>query len=240
MIPGFGLVRRLLMPLIILAAIGAGASFWVEGQAEQRVASVAQERFGLSKRPRVDIGGGLILVNVFRGELPAVTIEADDVRLRSFDLEQVTLALRDLTFDGGVLGSGDLAVTVGEGEATAIATQDAFNAMLRREKRDARVVLQQDRVRVRARRTIAGVPRTVVATGRFRLRRSTLTFVPQQVTVDGEEPPPGLEQEARRQATFSVRLPRLPGDLSIEQVAVRPGRAVFTSTLKNQKLELSG
>ena len=234
------LIRRLLMPFIILAGLAIGASIYVEAQVEKRVAMLAQDRFGLAQRPRVDIGGGLVLLNVFSGTIPEVTMEADDVRVRSLELRTTKLTLRELSVDGSVLGSGDLTVTVGEGEATATTDEAAINALLRREGEDATVRLLDGQARVRARRVIGGARRTIVATGRFRVSRSVLTFVPRTVTVDGERPPAALEEEAKRQARVSVRLPRLPGDFTIEQVVATPGTLTFTSRIEDEKLELSG
>lgn len=237
MIPGFRLLRRLAIGVVILGALFVAANVVAERVAEDKIAQAVQKHFELAVRPTIRIGGFPILLNVVRGDLPEVSFEARNLRVQDLTVALVRVRL-DSIHASGLFGGG-LRVTVGRGSVLAQVTDAALNVYLKSHGQNATIRLREGQTAVvRATRPLAGRNRKIVATGAVRYARGRFTFTPRTVTVDGQVPPPGFEQEARRRSTLSVALPTLPGKIAIDRVETHAGFARLSAVLKDQRISL--
>lgn len=237
LVPGFGIVRRLLMLLVIPGILFLAANGAIERVAEDRMGDAAKRTFGLERRPAVDVSGFPLIVNIFRGRLPGISVTAEDVDLQGMRFRSVAIELKDIAAKNGFLSSSPT-LTIGTGSASAEATEKALGAYLAERDQPATVRLLAGEARIRARRPFLGRQRTFAARGVFSLRRGVLRFEPRTVTVDGEPPPRGFEAEARRRARIEVRLPSLPGGIKPTTLESHPGFLRAAARLRDYGLKL--
>jgi len=95
-------VRKLLITLVVLAALLLAADFGTRAYAESRTAEAVQAELGLSAAPDVSIEGFPFLYHAVRGQYPQVIITASNIDnallpgiRATLTLSQVTLPPRD-------------------------------------------------------------------------------------------------------------------------------------------------
>lgn len=237
------ILRRLIVPVIFLAALFLGASVVLENFAESQLAGGAGRALGLEKRPSVEIDAFPIIYRVIQGSIPGVRIEARDFVVEHLEISELAIAMRGVRADLDVLIRSDrFDLKVDDGEATARITEDATNAFLVFEKVDARVTFRADgTVFVRTDRVVSGRTRRFEARGRMSLGGRKLTFKPSSVTVDGRtSASASLLARARRDTAFSVEIPKLPGNVLPSEVVVTQGQLALVASLKGYTLQLAG
>ena len=232
--------RRLITLAVLLVAIFLGASVLLENVTEGQMSTGIARTFDLERRPTVAIDAFPFLLRVFQGRIPGVRVEARDVVFEGLDVAALTVDMHGVRADLDVLIRSDrfdLHVETGTGSARV--TEDAINKFLAEDDEKVHVTLRPDgRVFVRADRTIGGRTRRFEATGPLRLSGRTLTFKPTTVRVDGQTPPAALEERGRRETTFSVEIPKLPGGIVPSTVTVRAGEMALVADLKGYTLVL--
>lgn len=236
------LVRRLFYAVVVLGILFVGANLVLEPVAESQLASAIRSSFDLDRRPVVKIDAFPIIVRILQGRIPHMTVTASNVAIdRGFVVAALAIDLFDLHASLDVLTKPkDADVTVARGKATAEMTETAVNAYLRSQAEDARVQIRDGSVVVRLDRVFAGRRRHLQATGTVALSSRRLSFKARRVTIDGDPPPPPLAARAKREASFSVLLPELPGGIVPTTVDLRAGRATFVAVLRGYRLKLSG
>lgn len=235
------LLRRLLIPVVFLVALFLGASVVLESFAESQLASGAGRALGLQARPDVQIDAFPIIYRVIQGRIPGIRIEARNFVIEHLEISELAIAMRGVHADFDVLIRSDrFDLKVDDGDGTATITEDAANAFLVHSKVDARMTFRADgTVFVRADRVVSGRTRRFEARGRFSLGGRKLSFKPSVVTVDGRpSTSASLAARARRDTTFSVDIPKLPGNLLPREVIVTQGRLALVAGLKGYVLEL--
>jgi hypothetical protein len=235
------ILRRLIVPVIFLAAIFLGASVVLENFAESQLAGGAGRALGLEKRPTVEIDAFPIIYRVIQGSIPGVRVEANDFVIEHLEISEFAIAMRGVRADLDVLIRSDrFDLKVDDGEATARITEDATNAFLVFEKVDARVTFRADgTVFVRTDRVVSGRTRRFEARGRMSLGGRKLTFKPSSVTVDGRRSASAsLLARARRDTAFSAEIPKLPGNVLPSEVVVTQGQLALVASLKGYTLQL--
>lgn len=234
------ILRRLLFPLILLAGIALGGSAVIENFAESQLAGGLRTTLGLERRPKVQIEAFPIILRAIQGRIPRVRINARSVVIEEFEIAELDIDLRGVRASLDVLiRSNRFDLAVEEGEGVARITEQSVNAFLQKRKIDAHVtLLNNGNVFVRADEVIAGRQRRFEATGKLTLGGRTLTFTPSQVTVDGQPPPRELAERARRETTFSVELPKLPGNILPKEVTVTGGELAMVANLNDYELKL--
>jgi hypothetical protein len=233
------LIRWLLTPIIILALLFVGANVVVGHLAEGKIASALQGTFHLSSKPAVKISGFPIILNIVNGKIPRVSFDASGATFEGLSMQEIKVALVDVTADGGFLRGGSIRLTVGAGTVQARATDAAVNAYLKAHGQNATMAFHAGRVVVRAVRSFLGRPRTLVATGNVAREGTSLVFRPSSVTVDGKAPPPGSEALAKQKTTVKVHLPKLPGGITSYGVKAVEGAVSISAILRDQLLDLS-
>jgi hypothetical protein len=241
MIPGFGLVRRLLFTALVLGGLFVFGNYYLTNQAEKRIGDAIEHTFNID-RVEVSIDDFPLVAHIFSGSIEHVTVTAHDVKLKGLHFASMRVNLRRLKLDGGLLGSGKLAVSVGHGVMSATTTTADIDAYLADHDQNATVELHPDQVVVRAVRTFAGARHHLVAGGRFELDRAkqVLRFVPLTVRVDGSKPPAALEAEAKRQATITITIPKLPIDIKADSVSTKEGAATVSADFRDRTLKIAG
>lgn len=230
------LIRRVVIPLVVLAALFFGLNVLARNVAADRIAQAAQSSFGLKEKPAVSLDGFPILVRALTGSLPGLSFEAVDVEVEGLLFEQVVVRMRDIEADGGLLRSGGLRVVIGRGEVRAVATDEAVNALLEQREQNATIAFAPNgRATVEATRRVGGRRRTIVASGTVSLdeAKQILRFEPDEVTVDGREPSGAMQREAKRRSTITLELPRLPGDLRVRVLQTAEGSVALAAVLED-------
>jgi LmeA-like phospholipid-binding len=232
--------RRLFTSVVLLVAVFLGASVLLENVAESQLASGIGRTLGLHTRPAVQIDAFPILYRVFQGRIPRVDVEAHDFTVKGLDVAQLSIDMRGVRADLDVLIRSDrFDLHVEKGQGSARVTEDSINEFLKEQGERARVTLRSDgTVFVRVDRSVGGTSHRFEATGRVGLNGRTLSFRPSRVTVDGGPPPAALAERARRETTFSVEIPKLPGNILPSQVAVATGELSLVADLSGYTLNL--
>lgn len=225
------------MVALVLGGLFVAGNVVAERIAESRIAGGLQRAFGLREAPAVDLAVFPIVTNILSGSLPGLSIAATDVQIEDVTFAEVSIEMRDLEVHGGLLG-GDFSVSVGEGNVSAIVTQEEIERVLAERDERARVRIGRNRVRIRADRTFLGATRRIDATGRLVLEKKVLRFIPEEVLVDGEPPPPALAERARAEAERSATLPSLPGGFRPSRLTLRAGAVILTVRLDGKRLDL--
>lgn len=238
MIPGLGLLRKLVFLLLLLAVLFVGANIWAERVAEGRIAGVIRDRFDLEQDPSVDIAGFPVLIKVLTGDVPDVTFTALEVEVEGLRLSTVRVELHDIEIEGSLL-SGEPSFTVGRGLVEASVDDADLTRFVRRRGERATVRLVAGGAVVRTRRVILGAERDIRAVARVSFADGVLSVDPIEVTVDGERPPPPIEAEAKREATIREEIPTLPGGIEVTSIAAREGALVLRARVRNYRLSVS-
>lgn len=193
-------MRRLIAGLVIVIALFVVIDVVTRDFAEGRLAERLQTDLRLHERPDVSIGGFPFLVEVVRGRFTSVDIEADNVRSRGVRLSRVTLELRGVRFS-----LPELRARVDRGRGTAVITDDALTAALRRRGAPATVTFEGGRAFLSSDRLPQAVEADVFLEG------ATLVVSSSQV-------PDRIE----------VPLPRIARGVEYEAITVRGGEAELT------------
>lgn len=229
-------LKRLLIPLLVLGILFFGGNVVLQGVAQDRIAQAAQSTFGLQQKPEVELEGFPLLVRVFTGSLPGMTFRAGEVEIEGLRFRELIVRMEDIDAVGGLLRSAELEVMIGRGEVRGEATDDAVNAFLEQQDERARISFHPNRrATVRTTEMFAGSRRRIVAEGKVELLEAEqqLRFTPEELTVDGEPPPPGFRDLARRRSTITVGIPRLPGGFKVTTIQSGEGFVAFAAVLED-------
>lgn len=225
--------------LAILAALAALGNLWVANAAESKAAERIQREFDLSARPTVEIDGFPILLRIVQGRIPRVTIDGRDFAIQGLEVAHFRVSVEGLKASLSALRQGVRTVRVEGGEAFAEVTQDAVNAYLERQQERGRVTFTEGETRIRARATYGGRPHDLLASGTLEVDGEFLVFTATSVTMDGDPPPSALRDRTRRDASFRVPLPELPGGVRARRIVVRSGLARLEAAFGALTLDLS-
>lgn len=233
------MIRKLAITAAILATLGFGADLIAQRAAEAALSKAASNALGIEGEIRVDVEGFPILFDVLRGRLDGISASVSGHRIEDLVLRTVAVRLDDLRAEGSFFGDGALSIVAARIELVAEADERAINGFLKRRGEDARVELLDGEIRVTAQRTIAGVPRTFVATGPLAIRDRTLVFRPRKVTWEGPTFP-GAQSFAREVTTVREELPTLPGGIGIDAVTIGGGVVRFTGSGEGRTFKVRG
>jgi len=241
MIPGFRLLRRLVFIAVVLGGLFIAANIYLTHQAEKRIGAAIESNLGISG-VQVSIDDFPLIAHLFGGTINKVTVSAHDVDVKGVEFATMQITLQELKINGGLLGGGKLAVTVGHGTLSATTTSASINAYLKSRAQRAKVALHPDRVVVTATRSIGGTDRRLVASGHFILLRAkqVIRFVATRVTVDGNTPTGSAADDAKRAATIDIALPRLPVGIKAEKISTQEGIETVSADFRDQELKIAG
>lgn len=230
-------MRRLLLTGAVLGGLFVGGNKVAENVAESAIQDRLVKQLGFSGQVGVEIDSFPFLVDAIGGHVDAISVTVREQRIGDLVFREITLRLVDINAEGSLLGSGPLELRVATTAGSARGDQEALNAFLKRRGEDARVTLGSGSVTVTSTRSIAGVRRKVVARGRLSVGDGRLGFRADDVRWEGPAPP-GSREAAKRAASFSEALPKLPAGLKITRIEVRPDGFTFLAKGSSQRFKV--
>lgn len=230
------LARRLLIVAAILGALFFGANVVAERVAERRIAGEAQRSFGSPEPPHVSIEGFPILVDILRGRIARAALDGRDLRVEDLRIARLRITLEDVRASLSDLSAGR-PVRVARGLATAEVAGAAVNDYVRSRGHDVTVAVRPGRVVVSGEVRGAG-PGT--AEGTPTLVGRLLRFEPDSVSVRGRPLRGPALAAARRELSFEVDLPVLPGGVRVTAVEYAQDKVTLIARLRNATIDLSG
>jgi hypothetical protein len=215
-------MRRLLLGLLLLAAIGVGADFAAARLFESRVTTALQRKYDLGERPVVQVRDFPFLPHLLTGRFSAIDLAARDARAEGITLTSVELHLRGVHVSrGALLGSGGR-VRVDRTEGQVELSQSQINKLLADRLQGGSLTIDAGGVRLRVGTEILGQRIEAVVNGRLGVRNGQIAFLPDTVQVGGVRDPQ-LETRLLSQFTFDVPVPPLPADIKVDRVKTAPG-----------------
>ncbi|MGH2830732.1 MAG: LmeA family phospholipid-binding protein [Actinomycetota bacterium] len=232
------IARRLIVAATIGGALFLGANIVAERVAEQRIGSEARRSFGTAATPEVHIEGFPILVKILQGKIPKASLFGRNLVIEDLRIEQVRIVLEGIRARLSDITQGK-PIRVARGLATAEVTTANVNAYLRDRDREHDITLTIVPGKVIARGEVPRVG-TGSAEGVPRVVGRRLTFRPDRVTVRGRPLSGGQLEQARRELSFEIDLPELPGGIRITAIQLEQGIARLIARFTDATLDLSG
>jgi hypothetical protein len=213
-------MRRLLVAVIALIVLVIAVDRVAKVVVERQVASRIEDTYNLSERPQLTVHGFPFLTQVLRRELNRVDVQADGVTIEDAQGLDIDLTLRDVGLLEGYRGrAGELdgTVEVPYGDLVRLARRSGATAF--------GLSYGGDPGTIAVRSTIAGPGGDVdvVAFGAIRLAGSRLTMRPSRVEIDGQPADPVITELARDQLALDVKVPRIPGAVTLESLHAAKG-----------------
>ena len=235
------IIRKLALTVLLIIALFLGSSAVLESFAESQLSTGLMRTLSLNTRPMVQIDAFPIVWRVVQGKIPKIIVSAHDVEIQSLEVAELLIEMRGVHANLDVLIRSDrFDLTVDKGDGSARLTEAAVNAYLKKQGEDVRVTFLPDgSVYARADRVVAGRKRRFEARGKISIAGRTLSYKPTRVTMDGAAPPPSLAPTARRETTFSVQIPKLPGNILPTEVIVTAGEVSLVANLEGYVLKLT-
>lgn len=228
----------LLTFLVLVAAAAVGADFVAGRLFESRAQSLIQQRFRLEQEPVVQVRDFPFLLSVARERLNTVDVAADRVRAEDVTLDEVRMNLRDVALPRSVLLEGRGAVTVRRAGGRVRVSEEELSRLLERQVPGARLRLGAGSMRLEMTQQLLGQPVAVALTGTATLDGDRVRFQPRAVRASVPIPP-AIEQVVLA-GSYSVQVPPLPGDLTVERIVLEPGALVLFATAGPIRLDASG
>ncbi|MGH2736348.1 MAG: LmeA family phospholipid-binding protein [Actinomycetota bacterium] len=114
-------MRKLLVVLLILGALAAGADYALKQVAEGGVATEMASALELPEAPDVTIEGWPFTPRFLAGEVPAIDVTAERAEAREVVLHDVALRITDVSFETGDVVRGRVdQVRTGGGQGSAV------------------------------------------------------------------------------------------------------------------------
>ena len=209
------MIRKLVVTLIVIAAILAAVDYGARLYSQRIVADQIQSSLDLPERPTVKFGGWPFLPHALSGNLDTVTVTATEFTKLRVRLTKVELKLQDVHFSSHrLLFKGFGRVNAKHGSLTTVLTQQDLDSTLRSE----------------------GLPLTIT----FHGGRATATVAGASVTVaialDGDTlvlTPSGAGGVSAR-----IGLPTPLEGMHYSQLVVKDGEITLTASARNVVLVL--
>ncbi len=227
-----GPVRKLVIALVILAALLIAADFGSRAYAESRAATAVQGELGMASTPDVSIEGFPFLLHAVRGEYPQVIVTATDVSSQLpgtraiAELSTVALPLRE------VINQDTSAMTARSTRLQLLVPVTSLSDALGRP--DVTLSAGPDgSLAVTATVSIAGLRVPLTGTASVTVSENTLTVATDSLTAAGVDVTPAITAAVdtlvgglRR----SFTLTGLPFTITGAEVSVASGDVVITGT----------
>jgi len=212
--------------VILVVAVIVGGDVLAKPMVERRIGEEIQQRYGLSKRPTVQIGAFPFAINGARGDIDHLEVTAEDVVVEGLAVDRVELDLYDLHYSLRDVLQDNEAATADRVDATARISQSALNRYLVDEQLAYVVTLTDDRISVAGTVTVGGVDTLASATGELSIVEGAMRFRPTDVRVPGSSLDAPTLTAATERLTFGVPIPEVVG-VSLTAVNVEDGFATL-------------
>ena len=222
-------MRKLLIAVVILVLLGAGADFAAARIFEDRVTDALQREYDLGRRPVVQVRDFPFLPHLATGRFSTIDVAATDAKAKGVNAAQLQLTLHGVRVPREVmLGEGGR-VTVERADGTIELSEAEVNRLLADRLRGGSLAIKEDGVEVRVQVPLLGQTLDVLVKGKLGARNGGVTFTPDEIRL-GEQGrlDPSQEDLLSDQFTFQVPLPELPAGVRLERVDTRPGTVVLS------------
>ncbi len=222
-------MRKLLIVVVVLVLLGAGADFAAARIFEDRVTEALQREYDLGRRPVVQVRDVPFLPRLAAGRFSTIDLAATDVTARGINAAQLQLTLHGVRVPRDVLLGEPGRITVDRADGTIELTEAEVNRLLADRLQGGSLAIEEDGVQVRAQVPLLGQTLDALVTGQLGARDGGVTFTPDEIRL-GEQGriDPSTEDLLASQFTFQVPLPDLPAGVRLERVDTRPGMVVLS------------
>lgn len=226
------ILRRILIPLVIVVAVVAlldrVANAVAERQVASEVADTAADHGAYSdQRPDVTIHGWPFVTQVFGGELEQIDITLRDVGAEGLVFPELDLVAKGVEADWRELADGTGQVTAATVDAEGSIELDSLSSLVD-DFVDIEATLNDDgTVLLEATAEVEGFQFDLVTEGRITLAGNALEIVTGEFTLaDGSALPAGGEErleEYASQLNTTLELPELPYGIELTEISFDGG-----------------
>jgi hypothetical protein len=222
-------MRKLLIAVVVLVLLGAGADFVAARVFESRVTDALQREYDLGRRPVVQVRDFPFLPHLATGRFSTIDVAATDARASGVNAAQLQLTLHGVRVPREVmLGEGGQ-ITVERADGTIELTEAEVNRLLAGRLQGGALNIKDDGVEVRVRLPLLGQTVDALVTGELGARDGGVAFTPEEIRLGGQgRLDPATEDLLSDRFTFRVPLPELPAGVRLERVDTRPGTVVLS------------
>jgi hypothetical protein len=222
-------MRKLLIAVVVLVALGAAADFAAARIFEERVTEELQREYDLGRRPVVQVRDFPFLPHLATGRFSTIDVAATDVSARGINAAQLQLTVHGVRVPRDVLLGEPGRITVDRAEGTVELTEAEVSRLLADRLRGGSLAIGEDSVEIRVRVPLLGQTLDALVTGELAARDGGVSFTPEEIRL-GEQGRLGPAQENLLSSRFSfqVPLPELPAGVRLERVETRPGTLVLS------------
>jgi hypothetical protein len=222
-------MRKLLIAVVVLLLLGAGADFAAARVFEDRVTEALQREYDLGRRPVVQVRDVPFLPHLATGRFSTIDLAATDATARGINAAQLKLTLHGVRVPRDVLLGDPGRITVDRADGTIELTEAEINRLLADRLQGGALAVKEDGVELRAQVPLLGQTLEAQVTGELGARDGRVTFTPDEIRL-GEQGriDPSAEDLLASQFTFEVPLPELPAGVRLERVDTRPGTVVLS------------
>lgn len=220
------ILRRLLITLVIIAALVALGDRVANALAERRiateVANTAADNGAYSdQRPDVTIHGWPFLTQAWSGDFEQIDITLQDVGSNGLTFPSLDLVAHDVDADWRELSDGGDAVarTV---DVTGSVSVDSIETLMAEETGFDLEINEDGTASLVGSREVMGMEVDVEATGEFAFNGNTLTFTPDTIESLTENLPPQAQpliEQLVNEFSSTVELPTLPYEIQLSEIA---------------------
>jgi DUF2993 family protein len=222
-------MRKLLIAVVVLVLLGAGADFAAARIFEDRVTEALQREYDLGRRPVVQVRDVPFLPRLATGRFSTIDLAATDATARGINAAQLKLTLHGVQVPREVMLGEPGRITVDRADGTIELTEAEVNRLLADRLQGGSLAIKEDGVEVRSQVQFLGQSLDALVTGELGAREGGVTFTPEEIRL-GEQGriDPSAEDLLTSRFTFQVPLPDLPAGVRLERVDTRPGTVVLS------------
>jgi LmeA-like phospholipid-binding len=222
-------MRKLLIAVLVLVLLGAGADFAAARIFEGRVTEELQREYDLGRRPVVQVRDFPFLPHLATGRFSTIDLAATDATARGINAAQLQLTLHGVRVPREVMLGEPGRITVDRADGTIELTEAEVNRLLADRLEGGSLAIGEDRVEVRSQVQLLGQPLDVLVTGRLGASGGEVTFTPDEIRLGDQGSVEGAQRDLlASRFTFQVPLPDLPAGVRLERVETRPGTVVLS------------
>jgi hypothetical protein len=219
-------MRKLLIAVVVLVLLGAGADFAAARVFEDRVTDVLQREYDLGRRPVVQVRDFPFLPHLATGRFSTIDVAATDAHAKGVNAAHLQLTLHGVRVPRDVMLGEPGRVTVQRADGTIELTEAEVNRLLADRLQGGALDIKDDGVEVRAELPLVG---EALVTGDLGARDGAVTFTPGEIRLgDQGRLDPATEDLLSDRFTFRVPLPELPAGVRLERIDTRPGTVVLS------------
>ena len=222
-------MRKLLIAVVVVLLLGAGADFAAARVFENRVTEALQREYDLGRRPVVQVRDVPFLPHLATGRFSTIDLAATDATARGINAAQLKLTLHGVRVPRDVLLGEPGRITVDRADGTIELTEAEVNRLLADRLKGGTLAIKENGVELRVQVPLLGQTLEALVTGELGARDGRVTFTPDEIRL-GEQGriDPAAEDLLASQFTFEVPLPELPAGVRLERVDTRPGTVVLS------------